>query len=185
LKSGDAKPPEDNPNTTKWWVDTGGNEKVRNKRPPGPAGMSFFQVGHDFEQERARDRLTDNNLKILMSVNPPEAEWSYLQFAETTFPKRELDRVKKLVELPRYGRGIIIDCGRSIRLLVTATPVGARILELTLGEAPSFDCWINQEWVREEVFDDGEKAIRAFRRFIYDYLAPESIVRYESIAARA
>lgn len=173
------------PPTNKWWVDAGSNEKVRNKRPPGPAGMSFFQVGLGFEQERARDRLTDNNMKILTAANPSEGEWAYVNLADTKFPQRELERVKELVSLPSYACGVVVDCGRSIRLLVTGTPIGARLLELSLGEAPSFDCWVNHEWVHEAIFDDADKAIRAFRRFITQYLSKEGIALYESIVARA
>ncbi len=181
----DEKPVEDESASSKWWVDTGGNEKRCNKRPAGPAGMGFFQVAHDFEQETARDRLTDNNLKVLIDADPREGEWSYLRLPETAFPKRELERVKNLVGLPRYARGVLIDCGRSLRLLVTGTPIGERVLELTLGEAPSFDCWVNGEWVREAVFEDADAAIRSFRRFIQRYLSPEAIARDEMVTARA
>jgi hypothetical protein len=171
--------------SNRWWVDLGGTEKVKIKRPPGPAGSKFFQVAHDFEQERARERLTDNNLKILNAANPPQAGWGYVQLAETKYPDRELDRIKKLVALPEYGRGVIVDCGRSVRILVTGTPVGERLLELALGEVPSFDCWVHNEWVREALFDDAEKALRALRHFIRDYLSPEGIAQSEAIAARA
>src|SRR5467141_44481 len=110
--------------TNRWWVDLGGSEKVKVKRAPGPAGSQFFQVAHDFEQERARERLTDNNLKLLLAAEPGEGGWAYLRLAETCYPARELDHIKRLVNLPPYARGLIVDCGRSIRLLVTGTPVG-------------------------------------------------------------
>jgi len=169
----------------RWWVDLGGTEKVKVRRPAGPAGSQFFEVAHDFEQERARERLTDNNLKLLHAANPPEAGWGYVQLAETSYPERELERIKRLVALPQYARGVIVDCGRSVRLLVTGTPVGERLLELALGEAPSFDCWVHHEWVREAVFDDGDKALRALRGFVVEYLSPAGIAHAESVAARA
>ena len=108
-------------------------------------------MAHDFEQERARERLTDNNLKLLIAADPPEGGWSSVRLAETSYPERELERIKKLVNLPPYARGVIVDCGRSIRILVTGTPVGDRLLEMALGEAPSFDCWVHQEWVQRGV----------------------------------
>ena len=169
----------------RWWVDLGGTEKVKVRRPAGPAGSQFFEVAHDFEQERARERLTDNNLKLLHAANPPEGGWGYVQLAETSYPERELERIKRLVTLPQYARGLIVDCGRSVRLLVTGTPLGERLLELALGEAPSFDCWVHHEWVREVVFDDGDKALRALRGFVVEFLSPEGIAHAESIAARA
>ena len=169
----------------RWWVDLGGTEKVRAKRPPGPVGSRFFQAAHDFDQERARERLTDNNLKLLRENDLPEGGWGYVRLAETAYPERELERIKKLVGLPAYARGLIVDCGRSVRLLVTATPVGERLLELALGEAPSFDCWVHHDWVREALFEDADKALKAFRGFIKQYLSPEGIAHSEAIAARA
>src|SRR5262249_39836561 len=80
----------------RWWVDLGGTEKVRVKRPPGPAGSQFFTVAHDFEQERARERLTDNNLKLLAATDPPEGGWASVQLAETKYPEKELERIKRL-----------------------------------------------------------------------------------------
>lgn len=169
----------------RWWVDLGGTEKVKVKRPAGPAGTQFFQVAHDFEQERARDRLTDNNLKLLSVADPPEGGWGYVSLAETSYPERELERIKNLVALPAYARGVIVDCGRSVRILVTSTPPGERLLELALGEAPSFDCWVRNEWVHEAVFDDADKALKALQRFMRQYLSPDGIARSEAIAARA
>jgi hypothetical protein len=169
----------------RWWVETTPKQKPKQTRPAGPAGSSFFTVANDFEQDRARERLTDNNLKLLQQANPPEGNWGYVQLAETKYPARELDRIKQLINLPSYARGAIIDSGRTIRILVTGTPVGERILELALGEAPSFDCWIDGEWVREALFDDAQRAVKAFRRFIAEYLSPEGIAHSREVAARA
>ena len=180
-----ADKPEEPAVTNRWWVDLGGTEKVRVKRPAGPAGSKFFEVAHDFEQERALDRLTDNNLKLLTEAAPPEGGWAYLRLADTAYPERELERIKKLVALPPYARGVIVDCGRSVRLLVTGTPLGERVLELALGEAPSFDCWVHNEWVREALFEDADKALRALGTFMRRYLSPEGIARSEAVAARA
>jgi len=184
-KPGDEKAAQGPTVANRWWVDLGGTEKVKVKRAAGPAGSQFFQVAHDFEQERARERLTDNNLKLVHTANPPEGGWAYVRLAETAYPERELERVKKLVALPSYARGVIVDCGRSIRLLVTSTPLGDRLLELALGEVPSFDCWVHNEWVREALFEDAERALKALQRFIREYLSPEGIAHYDAISARA
>lgn len=170
---------------SKWWVDTDAADRPKAKSAPVPVGMRFYACAHDFQQERARDRLTDNNLRLLLEVNPPAGEWTIVRLAETSFPDRERVRIEKLVTLSSWARGILVDCGRSVRLLVTGTPVGQRILELTLNEAPSFDAWIDHEWVQEEIYPDGDAAIRAFRRHLRGYLSPESILRHESIVARA
>jgi hypothetical protein len=185
-RPGDEKKAPEPTVANRWWVDLGGTEKVKAaKRPAGPVGSRFFVVGEGFEQERARERLTDDNLKILSAANPPEGGWGYVQLADTAYPQRELERIKKLVVLPPYVRGVIVDCGRSVRLLLTSTPPGERLLELTLGDSPSFDCWVHHEWVHEAVFDDAERALRALQRFIQRYLSPEGIARSEEISARA
>jgi hypothetical protein len=149
------------------------------------AGSRFFKAGIGFEQEPARDRLTDNNLKILKEAMPVEGAWSYAKLSDAVFPARELERIKREVDLPGYARGVIVDCGRSVRLLVTGTPIGERVLELTLGEAPSFDCWVHDEWVREQVFKNGNVAIRAFKRLMQEFLSPEAISLAEEVSARA
>ncbi len=169
----------------RWWVDLGGVEKGAVKRPAGPVGSRFYEAAHDFEQEVARERLTDNNLKIVLTADPPDGDWVYVRLAETTYPQRELARIKKLIALPKYARGVIVDCGRSIRILLTGTPPGERLLELTLGEAPSFDCWVHQEWVEERVFPDADKALRALHRLMRTYLSPDSVREHDTITARA
>ncbi|MGD0948190.1 MAG: hypothetical protein ABSA52_12230 [Candidatus Binatia bacterium] len=184
-RGAEEKPGQGPTVTNRWWVDLGGTEKTRPKRPPEAAGIQLFQVGRDFEQEKAKEQLTDHNLKLLMATDPAEGGWGYVRLAETSYPERELDRVKKLVALPPYARGVIVDCGRSVRILVTGTPVGERLLELALGEAPSLDCWVRGEWVREDLFGDADKALKALQRHIREYLSPQSIARGEAIAARA
>ncbi|MCK6555715.1 hypothetical protein L6Q96_14255 [Candidatus Binatia bacterium] len=174
------------PATDKWWVDKTGVDKAPEaKQLPGPAGSKFFELGRDFDQEKARERLSDDNLKVVEAAIPSEGAWGYVQLAETAYPGRELDRIKKLVALPAYARGVIVDCGRSVRLLVTGTPAGERLLELTLGEEPSFDCWIRGEWVGEAVFKDAERALAALHGYIEQYLSPEGVARLDASTPRA
>jgi hypothetical protein len=169
----------------RWWVETTNKQRIKPSRPAGPAGTSFFEAAHDFEQERARERLTDNNLKLLQQAGPPEGAWAHVGLAETQFPARELERIKQMIVLPKFARGLIADSGRSIRILLTGTPIGERILELTLGECPSFDCWVEGDWVREEVFDDVNRAVRAFRALVNEYLSPEGIRHSLEVRAHA
>ena len=135
----------------RWWVETGDKRRERTApvaAPAPPVGSKFYRSGIGFNQETARSRLTDLNLKLLMQANPPTGGWGYVQLAETTFPERERERIKDQITVPPYARAVLVDCGRSVRVLVTGTPLGQRILDLTLGDNPSFDCWIDGEWVR-------------------------------------
>lgn len=184
----DTKTPDQKQDpTNRWWVESTG--RARAQPQPSPAkpavGSKFFRAGAGFSQEPARDRLTDNNLKIIKQATPEQGRWSYVKLGDAAVAERERDRITREIDLPAYARGVVVDCGRSVRLLVTGTPIGERLLELTLGEAPSFDCWIRDEWVREEVFKDGNAAIRAFKRLVPQYLSPEAIALAEEIQARA
>jgi hypothetical protein len=180
--------PEDSSPAVKdrWWVETGDKKKERAApvAPAAPVGSKFYRSGIGFDQETARSRLTDLNLKLLMQANPPEGGWGYVQLAETSFSERERERIKEQVGLPAYARGVMVDCGRSVRVLVTGTPIGQRILDLTLGDNPSFDCWVDGEWVRERLFRDQRSAIGALRRYMRDYLSPEGIATSEALRAQ-
>lgn len=170
----------------RWWVDTGDKRRERTVAPPAaaPVGSRFYRSGIGFNQEIARSRLTDLNLKLLMEANPAEGTWGYVRLAETSHAERERERVMAQVALPPYARGVLVDCGRSVRLLITGTPLGQRILDLTLGENPSFDCWIDGEWVREQLFRDTRSAIQALVRYIPEMLSPDGIATWEARRAQ-
>jgi len=181
--------PEEPAVKDRWWVDTGDKRRERAApvapvAPVVPVGSKFYRSGVGFNQEIARSRLTDLNLKLLMEANPPEGGWGYVQLAETCFPERERERIKEQVALPAYARGVVVDCGRSLRLLITGTPLGQRIIDLTLGESPSFDCWIDGEWVRENLFRDTRSAMQALARSIPEVLSPEGVATWEARRAQ-
>jgi len=181
---GDGSPPAVK---DRWWVETGEKRRERPAPAPVPAapvGSKFYRSGIGFNQETARSRLTDLNLKLLMQANPPEGGWGYVQLAETTYPERDRERIKEQIGLPAYARGVVVDCGRSVRLLITGSPIGQRILDLTLGDNPSFDCWIDGEWVREQLFRDSRGALGALRRYMSEYLSPEGIASWEALRAQ-
>lgn len=170
----------------RWWADLGDKRRESGKRlTTGPAGAFFFQSANGFEQERARARLTDNNLKLLHETSPDEGRWSYIQLAETQHPEASRQRLMQRIPLPPYARGVVVDSGQSVRLLLTGTPVGARVLEIALGGAPSFDCWVEGEWIREETYPNVDAAIKAAPGLIALYLSPEGIAAWEARRARA
>lgn len=173
----------------RWWVDFGDKGKAKAPVPVAPVpvkvGQRFYRAADGFEQEAARARLTDLNLKLLVEANPDEGQWGYVLLGERPCPAKEAEQIRQAVALPQFARGAFIDSGRAVRLLVTGTPIGERILELALNKEPSFDCWIGQEWVKEELFRDRKRALRAFRDYIERYLSPASIASWESDRARA
>lgn len=181
-------PPASEPTVAdRWWVDATDTQKNRPKTPPVqvPVAMQFYRSAQGFEQEAARERLSDNNWKVLAAAAPAAGEWVHVPFAETSFPAKELEKIKAQIALPAYARGVVADSGRCVRLLVTGTPPGERVLELTLGDDPSFDCWIRNEWVDESRFKNRIHALRVFRSLVRKYLAPDAVAEYESIVAQA
>lgn len=172
----------------RWWVDFGDKQRAQPLPPrveSEPVGSKFYSAGKGFDQEVARTRLTDLNQKLLVEANPPEGGWGYVQLAEQRFSERESERVRGVVNLPPYARGAVIDSGTTIRLLVTGTPIGDRVLELVLGEEPSFDCWIRGEWVREALYKDQRKALAELRKYIEEFLSAEGIANWEAGRAQA
>lgn len=157
----------------RWWVDADRRRSEPAKKSTAPGGSRFFAVAEGYDQERAKENLTDMNLRLLKEADPQEGSWAYLAFGARKCSEQRVARVKRLLALPSYARGVVVDAEGRLRLLVTGTPPGERILEMSLGEAPSFDCWIGGEWVKERLFDSEEEAIAALRRWIRRYLSPE------------
>ncbi|HZP42866.1 MAG TPA: hypothetical protein VFD84_15340 [Candidatus Binatia bacterium] len=166
----------DRPNVeNRWWVDQGKDAKgTPLERPPAKFGHRFFRTGDGFEQERARLRLTDSNLKWLEEANPPADGWALVHvLPQERYAANRVERVKNAFRIPPGGRGVIIDSGTSLRLVMTGHPRGERLVEVRLGDDPSFDAWVRGEWVREAVFRDLDDALRRAPALVTEYLATE------------
>ena len=83
----------------RWWVETNLKRPKQAKSeldlPQLPVAMSFYSVGKDYDQDRAKDDLTDNNLRIAREANPPQGGWAYVPMTEEHCPPRMLNRVKR------------------------------------------------------------------------------------------
>lgn len=166
--AGDGEPTVQN----RWWVDTDKRKETPHPTRP-PVGSRFFDIGYEFDQEQAKQRLTDVNLKLLAEGAPPPNEWRLLRLVPNeSVPDGQIERIKRRLPLPPGARGVIVDSGRSARFVLTGDPVGERVLEFTLGKASSFDCWIRGDWIREESFRDLDDALRRARRIVFHYLGP-------------
>lgn len=161
----------------RWWVDSGAKEQ-RGGSARAPAdhegqpivGERFFKVGFGFDQDRAQKNLTDSNLNLIREGNPSQGTWAYLSLAGDASPPERLSKVKRMLRLPKWARGVLVDAGTSIRAIATGEPVGERIVELTIGSQSSFDAWARGEWVREKVFRSRERALREGSGLIVRYL---------------
>jgi hypothetical protein len=165
----------------KWWIDQGKASIQRTKdSPTPPAALRFYVTAKGFEQERARAGLVDLNLKLLEEANPPESGFGYLSLIDERCPPHVIERVKRALPLPPGARAAIIDSGRSIRAIVTGTPVGERILELNFNrEEPTFDVWVRGDWKEEIVFRNLGEIYRAARQLIEEYMGPEALAKQE------
>ena len=162
----------DRPVVDRWWVDHGKDAKGNPlPRPPATFGARFFRSGDGFEQDRARLRLTDSNLKWLEESAPAPDTWAIVHvLASERVPEARVEKVKAAFALPPGGRGVIIDSGTSLRLIVTGRPSGERLVEVRLGEESSFDAWVGGEWVREALFRNFDEGLRRAPALVREYL---------------
>lgn len=156
----------------RWWVDQGKDSQGKPiERPPPSFGGRFFRTGEGFEQDRARLRLTDSNLKWLEEASPPADGWALVRvLAQERVPEQRIERVKAAFRLSRGCRGVVVDSGIALRLIITGDPVGERLVEVRLGEESSFDAWVQGEWVREALFGNFEEALRRAPGLTREYL---------------
>jgi hypothetical protein len=156
----------------RWWVDHGKDAKGNPlPRPPAQFGHQFFRTGAGFEQDRARLRLTDSNLKWLDEAAPPVDGWALVYVLERErFPPNRLEKLKNAIRVPKGGRGVLVDSGTSVRAIITGHPPGDRLVELRLGEESSFDAWVHGEWVRELLFRGFDDALRRAPGLVREYL---------------
>jgi hypothetical protein len=156
----------------RWWVDQGKDAKgVPIVRPPAQFGHRFFRTGDGFEQDRARVRLTDSNLKWLEEASPAPGAWTVVHvLSGERFPQPRFQRVQAAFRLPPGTRGVLIDSGVALRAIITAEPPGERLVEVRLGEESSFDAWVGGEWVREVLFRHFDDALRRGPALVREYL---------------
>jgi len=156
----------------RWWVDQGKDAKGNPvPRPPAQFGHRFFRTGDGFEQDRARLRLTDSNLKWLEESAPPGGGWGVVRvLTDERVPDARVEKVKAAFKLPPGGRGVVVDSGTALRLIITGEPSGERIVEVRLGDESSFDAWVNGEWVREALFRGFDEGLRRTPALVREYL---------------
>ena len=153
----------------RWWVETTFKKPKRAKSetemPQLPVAMAFYQVARDYDQDRAKEDLTDNNLRIAREANPPQGGWAYVAMTEQHAPANVIKRVKDEFRIPREARGIVIDHGRVVRLLICGPQLEDWMLDITLGDEPSVDAYVWSVMYRERIFRRAEDALRQARKW--------------------
>ena len=157
------------PTADRWWVETNLKRPKQARSevdlPVLPVAMSFYTVAKDYDQDRAKDDLTDNNLRIARAANPGLGEWVYVAMTEEHYPERLVRRIKEEFRLPREARGIILDHGRLLRLLICGPQLDDWMLDVTLGDEPSVDAYVWSTMYRERLFKRAEDALRQARKW--------------------
>ena len=89
----------------RWWVETTFKKpkkaKAETEMPQLPVAMAFYQVARDYDQDRAKEDLTDNNLRIARAANPQPGQWVYVAMTEEHYPARLIKRNSSLIRLIR------------------------------------------------------------------------------------
>ncbi len=126
---------------------------------------NFYSVARDYNQDRAKEDLTDNNLRIARAANPQPGQWVYVAMTEEHYPARLIKRIKDEFRLPREARGVVLDHGRVVRLLVCGPQLEDWMLDVTLSDEPSVDVYVWNTMHRERLFKRAEEALRQARRW--------------------
>jgi hypothetical protein len=171
----------------RWWVETS-VKRPRKSEPAAPDAAqvepgeprqadaeqalaqlriveNFYSVARDYNQDRAKEDLTDNNLRIARAANPQPGQWVYVAMTEEHYPPRLIKRIKDEFRLPREARGIVLDHGRVVRLLVCGPQLEDWMLDVTLSDEPSVDVYVWNTMHRERLFKRAEEALRQARRW--------------------
>ncbi len=130
-----------------------------------PIVEGFYSVARDYDQDRAKEDLTDNNLRIARAANPQAGQWVYVAMTEEHYPARLIKRIKDEFRLPSEARGVILDHGRVVRLLVCGPQLEDWMLDVTLSDEPSVDVYVWNTMHRERLFKRAEEALRQARRW--------------------
>lgn len=165
-----AKPVEE----VKWWIDRG-PVKEREKQTGLGRGIIekwVYELLKDYHQEQAVRNVVDINTRLLREVSLTPGEWVYHSLGVGNYPVKRLNRIKSSLPLLRNARGLMIDAGYSLRVLITGEPVGERLVDINFTEAPSLDYWSGGELIEERLFPNVDEALKRIRAALYRYLNP-------------
>jgi hypothetical protein len=159
---------------TKWWIDRGPvKEREKNTEPDkGIIEKWAYELLKNYNQDQAAKNLVDINPKILNGLNVAPGQWGYYSLEVGNYPPEKLAKIKAGLPLPPHGRGIVIDAGYSVRVIITGEPVGERFVDINFTDAPSLDFWVKGQLVEERVFTNMGEALKWIRPDLSDYLRP-------------
>ena len=161
----------------KWWIDRG---PVKEREKESLLGRGIiekwvYELLKDYKQEQAVRNVVDINPRTLKELSAPAGEWEYISLGVGSYPANGLAKIKNSLPLPPNARGLIIDAGYSVRILITGEPIGERLVDINFTEDPSLDYWVENELVEERLFSGVDDALRKLRGRLPIYLNPSEI----------
>jgi hypothetical protein len=150
---------------TKWWIDRGPVKEREKPAEPvkGIIEKWAYELLKNYNQDQAAKNLVDINPKLIKELAVEQGEWGYFSLDVGKYPADKLAKIKTGLPLPARTRGIVIDAGYSVRIVITGEPVGERYVDINFTESPSLDCWVNGQLVRERVFSNAGEALKRIR----------------------
>jgi hypothetical protein len=159
---------------TKWWIDRG-PVKEREKAATAAKGIIenwAYELLKNYNQDHAAKNLVDINAKLLHGMSLEPREWGYYSLEVGAYPPDRLAKIKNGLPLPPGTRGIVIDAGYSVRVIITGEPVGERYVDINFTDAPSLDYWVNGQLIDERVYSNMGEALKRIRPELTRYLSP-------------
>lgn len=158
----------------KWWIDRG---PVKEREKESALGRGIiekwtYELLKDYKQEQAVRNVVDINPRTLKELSFPAGDWGYISLGVGSYPANGLAKIKSFLALPANARGLIIDAGYSVRVLITGEPVGERLVDINFTECPSLDYWIENELVEERLFSSVDDALKKIRGHLPNYINP-------------
>lgn len=162
---------------TKWWIDRGPVKEREKPAEPvkGIIEKWAYELLKNYNQDQAQKNLVDINAKILKGTPIASGEWGYYSLDVGSYPPDKLAKIKSSLPLPAGSRGIVIDAGYSVRVIITGEPVGERYVDINFTDSPSLDYWVNGQLVEERVFSNVGEALKRIRPDLADFLKPSRV----------
>jgi hypothetical protein len=158
---------------TKWWIDRGPVKEREKPAAPvkGIIEKWAYELLKGYNQDQAMKNLVDINPRLLNELSVAPGEWGYFSLEVGAYPPEKLAKIKSGLPLPAHARGIVIDAGYSVRIVITGEPIGQRYIDINFTDAPSLDYWINGQLVEERVFSNMGEALKRIRASLSAYLS--------------
>jgi hypothetical protein len=160
---------------SKWWIDRGPVKEREKPAEPvkGIIEKWAYELLKGYNQDQAAKNLVDINPRLLKELSVPPGQWGYLSLEVGVYPVEKLNKIKGGLPLPAETRGIVIDAGYSVRIVITGEPIGRRYVDINFTDAPSLDYWVDGQLIEERTFLNVGEALKRIRSDLARYLKPQ------------